>query len=456
MNVLGLFAAYVTLFAAGLGVAMFCLRDSARVNAIECAALSWLFGAGVVSLLLWLGGIVFSGLVLQLFVTLACVVLGFIAWRIKKTNAIRFILPRPSNRLEWILASLLALELITIFFVSLKHTLGWDGLFNWEIKARYAFLNSGALPQSYYASPGRAFSHPEYPLAIPFTELWLYLWMGAPHQFWIKTIFPLFYISGALLLAMFITRLTGKRWLGLLIALLMPFVPFLTASPGGVTVGYADVPLAVFYVVALGYLLCLSESDSEPALFLFASTLMFVPWVKSEGVILWALLALLGLIVGFVRHRIRAFVIATLPGLLLIISWRVYLKAMHTILPSDFAHPTFELLTRNLNRLGTIFRVLLAEASEPSHWSIFWLLAIVAIIYLVAARKFSRLILAIGLLGPLALYLATYLFSAWPSYTAHITSSLPRLLLQLMPATWLGIGLALSQKRAERKEQPLG
>lgn len=455
MNVLGLFAAYLTLFAAGLGVVVLLVRTS-TINMIECAALSWLFGAGVVSLLLCLGGIAFSGWALQLLVTLACVALGFAGWRIKKTNAIRFSLPRPNNRLEWILATLLLVELLTIFFVSLKHTLGWDGLFNWEIKARYAFLNSGTLPQSYYSSSGRAFSHPEYPLAIPFTELWLYLWMGAPHQFWIKTIFPLFYISGALLLALFVARLTGKRWLGLLIALLMPFVPFVTASPGGVTVGYADIPLAVFYVAALGYLLLSSESNSRQTLVLYGATLTFVPWVKSEGVILWSVLALLGLIVGFVRHRLRPFVIAILPGLLLIVSWRVYLKAIHAVMPSDFARPTFDLLTNNLNRLGPIFRITFAEISEPTHWSIFWLLAVVAIIYLVAARKFSRFVLAVGLLAPVLLYLCTYLFSAWPSYTSHITSSLPRLFLQVMPAAWLAIGLAFSQSKAERKEPPLG
>jgi hypothetical protein len=454
MNLLGLIGAYCTLLAAGIGVALFALRDSARVNAIECACLSWLFGTGIVSLLLWLGGIFISGLALQLFVTLVCVVLGFLAWRIKKARPIRFALPRPSNRLEWILASLLVVELIAIFFISLKHTLGWDGLLNWEIKARYAFLNSGALPQSYYSSPGRAFSHPEYPLAIPFTELWLYLWMGAPHQFWIKTIFPLFYISGALLLALFVTRLTGKRWLGLLIALLMPFVPFITASPGGVIVGYADVPLSVFYVAALGYLLRSSESDSREALILYGATLTFIPWIKSEGVILWSWLALVGLIVGLVRHRIRSMIIALLPGLFLIIAWRVYLKAMHTLMPSDFARPTLELLTHNLNRLGPIFSIAFAEITEPTHWSIFWLLAFVAVVYLFAARKFSRLLLAIGLLGPVLLYLLTYLFSAWPSYTAHMTSSLPRLLLQLMPAAWLAIGLALAQ--SQKKEQTLG
>jgi hypothetical protein len=453
MNLLGLFAAYLTLFAAGFGMALLFLRN-ARVNVIEIASLSWLFGMGIVSLLLWLGGIFVSGLILQSLVTLVCLVLGFGAWKILKTKSVRFSLPRPSNRLEWILASLLAIELIAIFFVSLKHTLGWDGLFNWEIKARYAFLSSGVLPQSYYSSPGRGFSHPEYPLAVPFTELWLYLWMGAPHQFWVKTIFPLFYISGVLLLSIFVTRLTDKRWIGFLVALLMPFVPFVTASPGGVTVGYADIPLAVFYLVALGYLLLSCESESAQTFILYAATLSLIPWIKSEGVILFAVLALLGLIVGFVRHRIRPFVIAIIPGLLLIVSWRVYLKAMHALMPSDFARPSFDLLANNLNRLGPIFRITFAEISEPTHWSIFWLLAFVAIIYLLAARKFLRFLLAIGILGPIALYLCTYLFSAWPSYTAHVTSSLPRLFLQMMPAAWLAIGLALSQTTAKRKEPP--
>src|SRR5256885_15494853 len=300
MNLLGLIAAYFTLFAAGFGIALLVMRAS-TVNVVEVASLSGLFGVAVVSVLLWFGGFFLSGLALQLFVTLACVALGFLAWRIKKARPIRFALPRPANRLEWILATLLVVELIAIFFISLKHTLGWDGLLNWEIKARYAFLNSGTLPQSYYSTPGRAFSHPEYPLAIPFTELWLYLWMGAPHQFWIKTIFPLFYISGALLLALFVSRLTGKRWLGLLIALLMPFVPFVTASPGGVIVGYADVPLSVFYVAALGYLLCSFEPDQKFFWRVFSATLVFIPWIKSEGLILWTLLALLGLVVALRR-----------------------------------------------------------------------------------------------------------------------------------------------------------
>lgn len=455
MTLLGLLAGYFTLFAAGIGVALILPKDSTRINIVELACLSWLFGVGTVSLLLWLGGIVFSGLVLQFFATLVCVVLGIVGWRIKRKGTIHFPLPRPRTRLEWILGGLLLVELIVIFFFSLKHTLGWDGLLNWEIKARYAFLNSGALPQSYYSSTARAFSHPEYPLAIPFTELWLYLWMGVPHQFWIKTIFPLFYASGALLVALLVTRLTGKRWAGLVVALLMPFVPFFTTSPGGLIVGYADVSLSMVYAVAIGYLLCSVENDSTTGIITFGAILTLIPWIKSEGVILWSLLSLLGLIIGLVRHRIRPFLIAIVPGLLLILSWRIYLKAMHAVMPSDFAQPTLQLLKANLNRIPMICRIALVELTDFGLWSIFWLMAVVAIFYLFFTRRFSRLLLAVGILAPLILYLLTYLLSAWLSYTAHVTSSLPRLLLQLVPAGWLAIGLALASFRPEPRKSAL-
>ena len=454
MSVIGLLGGYFTLFAAGFGLVLLLTKDSTRINAVECACLCWLLGVGIVSVSLWLGGMVLSGLALQGFVTALGVGIAIAGWRIKQRNQIQFSLPRLNGRVEWILALLLALELMSIFFVSLKHTLGWDGLLNWEIKARYAFFNSGVVPDSYYSSPSRAFSHPEYPLAIPFTELWLYLWMGAPHQFWIKTIFPLFYISGALLLAAFVARLSGKHWIGLLAALLIPFVPFVLASPGGVSVGYADIPLSVFYLATLGYLLCAVESNSKREPIIYAAILTLVPWVKSEGVILWAVLVMIGVIAGFVRHRVRPMLIAAAPGLLLIVAWKMYLKSVHCLLPADFVRPTVHLLGENLSRLPTITRIALMELTDTGLWSIFWVIVFVAIIYLLIARNFVRLLLVAAIVTPIVLYLLAYIFSAWPSYSAHMTSSLPRLLLQVMPVSWLAIALAFGQFK--KKEQALG
>jgi hypothetical protein len=53
--------------------------------------------------------------------------------------------------------------------------------------------------------------------------------------------------------------------------------------------------------------------------------------------------------------------------------------------------------------------------------------------------------LLIGTLLPFALYSLAYVFSAWDLYLNHVTSSIPRLLAQFVPATLLGIGAALAQ-----------
>ncbi|HEV2047035.1 MAG TPA: hypothetical protein VGQ95_10600 [Chthoniobacterales bacterium] len=450
MILLQLIAAYLILFSAGLGATLLILRGVGRLNLLECGCLAWLFGTGIVSLLLWICGTFASGLALQAVVTIVCLALGVMGWRASQRAGAKFALPRPHGAIEWFLAILIVIEVATMFFVSCKHTLGWDGLLNWEIKARYAFLNGGVIPAAYYSDAGRAFSHPKYPLGIPFTELWLYLWIGEPHQFWGKTIFPAFYAAGAALLALLAARLSGRRWIGLLLAALLPFIPFLTQGPGGVIVAYADFPLSVFYLTALGYLLySLDKNELHPFL-IYSSCLALLPWVKHEGVILWFVLVLLGLVVSWSQKKLRVFFLALGPSLLLLGSWRLYLKLMHVASASDFALPTLRTLHDNVNRTLPIIRVFLAEIVETSHWSIFWLLTGLALVYLLfLLRNMRSLLLASAILLPIIIYSSTYLFSTWPSYTAHMTSSFPRLLLHVVPAAWLAIGLVLPLPKSD-------
>ncbi|HST29883.1 MAG TPA: hypothetical protein VLK27_03470 [Chthoniobacterales bacterium] len=446
---IGLFAALFTIVIAGFGVTMSIFARIGRINLIECVCLSWLLGVGVVSLLLWIGGALCSGLLLQAIVTLLCLVLAIFGWRAMRLANAKFEIPKLATITEWILAGIILIEITALIFVSFKHTLGWDGLLNWEIKARYAFLNGGTIPSTYYSNAGRGFSHPEYPLGIPFTELWLYLWMGEPNQFWVKIIFPLFYAAGAPLLALFIARLSGSRWIGLLIAALLPFVPSISASPGGVVVGYVDVPLSIFYLSALGYLLLWLRTNDSRFMIAFAACSALLPWTKSEGIILWFVLVLLGFVLSLIKRRVAPFIISIVPGCALILAWRVYLKIVHLWPHSDFARPSLGLLRDHFSRLGEIFTVLFVELCERGQWSIFWPLAAAALIYLFASRKLERIAVAGAVIIPILLYALTYVFSTWPSYTAHMTSSVPRLLLHVMPAGWLAIGLALSQSKRE-------
>lgn len=452
MIILGLFAALLTIFFAGFGVATAIFSRSDRLNPIECACLGWLLGCGIVSLLLWICGMFCSGLVLQTLVALACLGLAILGWRAKRIANAKFTLPKPANIIEWILGSIVLFEIAVLIFVSFKHTLGWDGLLNWEIKARYAFLNGGTIPAVYYSSAGRVFSHPEYPLTIPFTELWLYLWMGEPNQFWVKIIFASFYAACAPLLALLVSRVSGKPWAGLLVAALLPFVPTVSASPGGVIVGYVDIPLSTFYLAAVGYLLLWFRTGDLRFIIVFAACSAFLPWTKSEGIILWGVLVLIGFILSLSKRRVAQFAISIVPGTILILGWRIYLRLVQMWPHSDFERPSLSAIGHNLGRLRNILGILLTEVSETGGWSIFWLIAAIALIYLFASRKLERIALGAAVIIPLVLYSLIYIFSNWPSYTAHMTSSFPRLLLHVMPAAWLAIGLALTQAKRETQK----
>src|SRR5437879_3944677 len=107
MILLGLLAGYFTLFIGGFGVAILIMSRSTRINVIECACLAWLLGVGVVSISLWVGGTLIHGAALQLVVSLVCLALAFMGWRVKKNKGVQFALPLPSSPVEWLLTALL-------------------------------------------------------------------------------------------------------------------------------------------------------------------------------------------------------------------------------------------------------------------------------------------------------------------------------------------------------------
>ena len=438
-----LLLAFAVLFASGGGLVLLVARNQMRFGACEFAALSWLFGTGSVSLFLWLGGLLtLRGAALQTAVATISIALLVAGWR--RTS--RAMLPRfssPTGPAEWILAAFLLLELGMLLLGSYKHTLGWDGVVNWEAKARYAFLNGGALPAEYYSSPGRVFTHPEYPLAIPFTELWLYLALGAAHQFWAKSIFLIYYATGAFLLAALATRLTGRRGLGLTIAALLFFTPQVTFGHGGAASGYADFALATIYLGAIGFLALELLGNNGAAFRFYAALLALLPWFKREGTILWLVAALAGVSV-ILRARERRKLLALLPGLGIILAWKLFLFCQHTVVSRDFVPLGRAAFAESLTRLGPIVSALGKEFTDLAQWSLLWPLLLGAAFFLVRRRRFllSALLLP-AIFVPLLLYCATYFFSAWPDVGKHIETSFPRLLLQIAPLAWLTIAAAI-------------
>lgn len=447
MSALALLGAFGTLLAAGYGLLTLLVCQKTRFSLTEQIAFSWLLGTGTVSLLLWIFGLFVHGVLLPVVVSIVCLSLGFVGWR----RIVPFPLQRRPKFFEIFLGIIIAIEIAIVFYLSFVHTLGWDGLLNWEIKARYAFANGGVLPATYFSDSGRAFSHPEYPLAIPFTELWLYLWLGQADQFCAKTIFPIFYVVGTILLVAFGKRLAGRTWIGLLLAAFLFFVPQITVEIGSAIGGYADFPLSIFYFASIGCLFCAAEQDNDAFFYLYAACLALLPWVKRDGVILWTVAAACGLFVILRTKKSPLFFLGFLPGLLIICGWRFYLSAMHALQAADFLPVRLQTFATHLNRIPPLLSAFLAEFHNLPTWSLFWFVVAVGVAYLLGRMRDPRVpVLLTALFLPIVLYLLIYVFSSWPNYLEHVGLSISRLLLHVAPVGFLITILAVSRRRAKK------
>ncbi|MEK7829894.1 MAG: hypothetical protein AAB401_02350, partial [Acidobacteriota bacterium] len=201
--------AVIILLLGGFGISRLLLPN--RSNCAELFALSFLLGSAVVSLSLFVFGFFISGIGLRLMVTTVCIALGWIGWRRNRVSS-----PRVSKGFGIVEKALadaratdtqtklrLAINVVQVAIVcwlSFVRVLGWDGLFNFEVKARLAFLNGGVIPLEYFSDPSRTWTLQSYPLLLPLTESWLYLWLGRADQQLVKIIFVLFFIAALCLL----------------------------------------------------------------------------------------------------------------------------------------------------------------------------------------------------------------------------------------------------------------
>ena len=451
MILIGVLAAIVTLWGGGAALALGFLSRTRRVNVLEMAGLGWIFGVGLISLGLWSGSFFCSGPVLQAVIALLAVSSGVAGWRKAARAGVSFSLPQNLSRWEIGLAILLCAEIVVIFVGSARHTLGWDGLLVWEIKARYAFMNGGAIPPNYFRDADRLFSHPDYPLAIPLTQLWIYLWAGEANQFWAKLIFPIFYATGVVLLALGGARLTNNRSLGLALAVLLFFVPQVSVATGGTLVGYADVPLALCYAAAVIYLL----RPNRDSYAIFGALLVLLPWMKREGAILWIVAALAAAVVFLVHKCPLRTWLTLLPSLVLLVSWKIYLQQVSAAGSADFGAVSVATLRANLPRFVPVWANIIQEMIAWPNWGVFWLLMVIVLARLLMTRRsIVTAILFAAVVLPICLYSATYIFSAWPNYVDHVNASIPRLLVHVVPLGFILAGVAAQPSETRTRSSP--
>jgi hypothetical protein len=434
--------ALLLVFASGLGCSAFLAGKTRKVRYEELLAYSWLLGTAFVSLATFLLGQIVLGTPLNLLVSLGGAALGGAGlWRLRaRMEPVRF----PRGFWEWLLFAAVFAQIAFFGWYASRQYFGWDGLAVWEVKSRIAFLNGGVPPHEFFRDPTRQWCQPSYPLFVPLVEAWVYSWVGACNQAVLRPIFPLFYVAGLIILGRGVARLTGKSLLGWAASCSPFLLPFIMRRDGGVLGGYADYPLGVYYLCGVIHLLSFLRYSSRSDLRLFAAVIGVLPWIKSEGTILWLCLSLIAVPVVFPRLGWSSLLLP-LPGLGCALLWRIFWSLIHGPPSGVFLPVTPSTLVSHAHRIVPVLLGVAAEMGNTVHWGLLWLGVGLALVQMVCLSKQDpkiRWVTGMSFLFPLACYSMIYPFSAMASYSFHFWSSFPRLLLQLAPTGLLMIFLA--------------
>jgi hypothetical protein len=475
--------AWGCVLAAGLGLWSWLWPRETACGWAERLSVAWLAGSAYVAVASFLGGFWLAGWPLRWLVTGGALALlasacvhnhcSLFGQRVRRLGTKSDTTSSAGRVARLFKAALLALgvfQIALVFLVAQQTGLGWDGLFIWEFKARITFLNGGVLPHEFFSDPSRQWTHPTYPPLVPLNEAWLYGWLGEAHQGALKWWLPWFYAALLGLLHGVVRRHTQRDWPAGAAFLVLLLIPQMTLGAGSASSGYADFTLAVFYFAAVAYALSYWRDGQIAWLWLACVLAAALVWVKQEGVILWVCVMGLAGWRAWQLRDLRRWVVACVPGLVLLLGWRMFLRSVDAWPSTVFLPVTLEYWWQNCGRLGSIAWAAARELVVLRHWGGLWVLTMAATVLsvyggLAARRKPDDaakqeadgipslgqsdrpfyFVLPLALWAPCLVEINAYVFSAWPEYLTHVRDSFPRLLVHLTPLAVLLITVSTVQ-----------
>ncbi|MEP6993770.1 MAG: hypothetical protein ABI968_04535 [Acidobacteriota bacterium] len=210
-----------------------------------------------------------------------------------------------------------------------------DFLAIWGLKGKTIF-GSAALPARLYASSELGFSHPEYPLGLPFLYAGVSFLTGRWDDHAMALLFPLFQISTLAVLCGWLRRRGASREVVLCAAaILANFEPLYS----GFLTGLAEVPLA-FGLLLFGTALCdAADPRDRGALRRLALAAAVIAATKNEGLFFAAAGCALALLFGGPR-RLR-LALTALPSALLVHSLHLAWRGRLPLRDLDFSSFSF-------------------------------------------------------------------------------------------------------------------
>ena len=307
----------------------------------------------------------------------------------------------------------------------------WDFWAIWGLKAR-VFLDAGGIDWRFLESQWNVFSHPDYPLLVPFVYDFAALVNGEWSDRWLGLLF----VAWALALILVVRDLASLETTPLKAALITVAVSFLAISR---YVGLAEGALVAF--IGAGVLFVRKAlNDGDDAAWRHGAILLgLAACTKNEGLAMLASVAVALAIVD-VKKLTRLW-----PAAAIALPWLV-LRAVHD-LPTDVVSGS--LATRFAARVtesGTMAKLLIANLHAPWLWA-----ALLVGLLLIDRRRERFVLLAVAI--QIAVYIGIYFVTprelAW-----HIGTSWPRLTMHVAGPLAFAVMIELARHAEARSEQP--
>jgi|GEM_PF-4433871 len=319
--------------------------------------------------------------------------------------------------------------------------LGFDSRAHWAFKTKILHYEGTFYSESFYESE-RIHPQVRHPLLLPISQIVITKSLGRYDDRLMRLPFVLIFAS---ILCLFYNELKRyyKRLFALGFTLLMATIPKLnTPGDGGLTSGYADALVALFFLCMLIYFVQWLQKGEMKYIITSALFSIFTILIKDDGIGCLGSISLSFLVCLFLfrfrnwKRKIGAFLIFLFLITVFIIPARIYSYSL-SVGKGEYFEPLLNIPTirNNLNRLGMIFLSYKSEfLMNIPHWGILWYFLIFSMIYN-SKRWFVQEVLFVGLAFFFYLGVLTVIFIVLPwNLSQFFAGSLARLVMHLAPA----------------------
>ena len=257
----------------------------------------------------------------------------------------------------------------------------WDSRAIWGIKAKMLYAE-GTVFSPDFMHENRLHAHFRYPLTYPISMAFIYFGLGAADDWAVMLLVGLFFPFLLMFLYELIKRVCNDRLKALLGTAMIALLPLYYRADGPAHSGYADAPMALFYLVSFGILLLWRMTRNKNLLLLGITLSAVLPLVKNDGT-MFMLLNLALVIwpekgVFSLKSLAKRIVIFGMISGVVLVPWFVLRSNIPDLADEQyFSRLNIQILSENVKNIPTIlrfyFRAFIGLQKAMTGGAFFWL-----------------------------------------------------------------------------------